>query len=295
MMDFRSTLLSFGLTPRDIVADGKFYRCATTDKPRKKNGAYMLRTCGTRGYFRNYAIDDNWHEWKDDIPLSPIARRRIDLDAQAMRVRERQRQLQSVILMRAYFFGLPPLRGGHPYLEKKGLSMQGCASLRVDGDKLVIPMARTGSLMSFQTITPNGQKKYRAGCPVRGAIYALTRKGAAVTCLTEGFATGLAVYQSMPQASVIVCFDANNLAQVATEMKLRGLVVVCADNDWQTEQRTGINTGITKGKSAAQALRCGLAYPDGIEGSDWADALLEWGSPVKVRMEIMKQARPVFG
>ena len=49
-----------------------------------------------------------------------------------------------------------------------------------------------------------------------------------------------------------------------TAAKLRGMAVVCADNDWQTAGRTGINTGVQKGRSAAEALRCGVAYPDGI-------------------------------
>jgi putative DNA primase/helicase len=95
---------------------------------------------------------------------------------------------------------------------------------------------------------------------------------------------------------VVVCFDAGNMVQVATEMKLRGMTVVCADNDWEAAGRTGINTGIEKGRSAAAVLGCGVAYPEGIEGSDWADALAEWGErgPSKLRMEIMRRVRPAM-
>ncbi|MNN99034.1 hypothetical protein D3C81_2185810 [compost metagenome] len=51
-----------------------------------------------------------------------------------------------------------------------------------------------------------------------------------------------------------------------------------------------------KGAAAADALKCGMAYPQGIAGTDWADALLEWGEngAQKLRMEIMRHARPVF-
>jgi phage/plasmid primase-like uncharacterized protein len=195
--------------------------------------------------------------------------------------------------MRAYWSGLAPLRDGHPYLEDKGLSMMGCAGLRADGGLLVIPAMRCGALVSLQTITPAGEKKYRHGCSMKGAAYALTRPGAVLTCLAEGFATGLAIYQSLREASVLVCFDAANMVHVAAAMKLRGMGVVCADNDWATAEQTGINTGIQKGTAAAQAMGCGLAYPQGIEGSDWADAKREWGDrgPARLRMEIMGHAR----
>ena len=81
------------------------------------------------------------------------------------------------------------------------------------------------------------------------------------------------------------------------EMKLRGMAVVCADNDWQTAERIGVNTGVQKGSAAAESLKCGVAYPEGIAGTDWADALLEWGESGRhrLRMEIMRHARVVFG
>jgi putative DNA primase/helicase len=295
-MDFRKAMTSTGLIPRDIVADGRWYRCATSDKPRKRNGCYMLRTCGTRGYFKNYATDADWNEWRADKPLTLAQRKQADRDLEEARQREIARRFQAVKDMRAYWDSLKALREYHPYIENKGLSMMGCSGLRVDGDLLVIPAMQNGKLMTLQTITPEGEKKYRAGCSIKGSTYRLDRKSSSLTCLVEGFATGLAIFQSVPQASVIVCFDASNLVHVASEINVRGMTVVCADNDWETEKRTGINTGIQKGRAAADALKCGVAYPSGIEGSDWADALLEWGSQGvhKIRMEIMRNARPVF-
>jgi putative DNA primase/helicase len=40
--EFRVFLLEAGLQPGDIVPDGKLYRCPTEDKPRSKNGWYVL-------------------------------------------------------------------------------------------------------------------------------------------------------------------------------------------------------------------------------------------------------------
>jgi phage/plasmid primase-like uncharacterized protein len=293
-MNFRDAMTACGLIPRDIVADGRWYRCSTADHPKKKNGCYLLRPCGSRGYFRNYALDDEWHEWHDDKPMTPAQGKRVQIELASARRREAERRMRAVRQMRAYWGNLAPLRGvQHPYLDRKGLSMMGCTGLRADGELLVIPAMRRGALVSLQTITPAGEKRYRYGCPIKGASCALTRAGAVLTCLAEGFATGLAIYQSLPQSSVIVCFDAGNMVQVATETKLCGMAVVCADNDWETAGRTGINTGVQKGRSAAEVLRCGVAWPEGIEGSDWADALAEWGErgPHRLRMQIMRHAR----
>jgi putative DNA primase/helicase len=294
-MNFRDTMIACGLNPRDIVADGRWYRCPTADHPHRKNGCYLLRPCGSRGYFKNYALEEGWNEWRDDRPMTLAQLKRANADLVATRRREARRRMRAVREMRAHWSALPPLREGHPYLEAKGLSMMGCAGLRVNGERLVIPALRNGTLRSLQTITPTGEKRYRYGCSMKGAAYELTRPGAVLTCLVEGFATGLAIFQSMPQTSVIVCFDATNMVWVAQAVQLHGMLVVCADNDWATAERTGTNMGIQKGTLAAQALGCGLAFPQGIEGSDWADALHEWGDrgPARLRMEIMRHARLV--
>lgn len=289
-MNFLAAMQSAGLRPRDIVADGRWRRCPTEDKPRKKNGCYLLDPSGRRGVFKNYATDADWNRWQDDT-ITPAQAAEIERRAAELRRRETAKRIAAIEAMRAHFAALPPLREGHQYLFDKGLSMRGCEGLRVDGELLVIPMFRGRALMSFQTITPTGEKKYRYGCPIKGNAYTIGRPGAVVTCLAEGFATGLAVYQSMPEARVLVCFDAGNMVNVAREIDVRGLVVVCADNDWQTEQRIGTNPGIQKGRAAADAIGCGLAAPQGIEGSDWADALREGWSPARVRVEILRGAR----
>lgn len=289
-MSFVAAMIAAGLRPRDVVADGRWRRCATEDKPRKKNGCYLLDPSGRRGVFKNYAVDADWHRWQDDTVTTSQAAE-IERRAAELRRREHRKRVAAIEAMRAYFASLSPLRGGHQYLFDKGLSMRGCEGLRVDGDLLVIPMFRGRALMSYQTITPGGEKKYRYGCPIKGNAYILGGLDTTVTCLCEGFATGLAIYQSMGSARVVVCFDAGNMVNVAREIDVRGLVVVCADNDWQTEQRIGSNPGIQKGTAAADAIGCGVAAPEGIDGSDWADALKEGWTQARVRMEIMRSAR----
>jgi putative DNA primase/helicase len=275
-----------GLIPRAIVADGRWYRCATEDKPRKRNGAYLLAIDGRRGWWKNYALESDFNTWTSQESM-PVDCARLASRARANAQQEAKQRADAVRKVRAYFDKLAPLNGGHPYLSAKGLTAQGCGTVRRDGDLLVIPVRLGQSLMSVQTISPSGVKLFAKHCPVGGGWFEIGSPGASVTCLAEGFATGLAVYQSAPNLRVIVCFDAGNMVKVARSIRLSGLAVVCADND-----RNGkVNTGVEKGLQAAQALGCGIAYPEGIAGSDWADALQEWRSPVRVRMEIMRRAK----
>lgn len=276
----------------DRVVEGRWMRTRTEDKPRHRNGSYKFM--GDVAFVQNHATMQEVAVWRAEG--ATVDRAKMQADLAAVRRREALRQAAAIARMRTHWSTLPPLVGKHPYLVRKQLSMLGCGGLRVDGDLLTIPVYRNGQLVSLQTISPEGEKKYRYGCPIKGGSHVLRRPRSVVTCLAEGFATGLAIYQALPQASVIVCFDAGNMVTVAQSLQLTGMCVVCADNDWQTAGKIGSNPGIERGKAAADALGCGLAYPEGIFGSDWADALAEWkeAGPGRLRVEIMRGARPIF-
>jgi putative DNA primase/helicase len=295
-MDFYNTLIAAGFMPREVVANGKWYRCATIDKPKKKNGAYMLRVDGRRGYYKDYAVDEEWIEWRDETPITPIERKRIQHDHEMRRAYERAKAARAWTAMKLYYESLPPLLDGHPYLARKGLSMLGCAGVRLDGEALVWPLYRGGHLATVQRIWPNGVKKNWFGCSTRGVSLLLDRPGAVVHGFTEGFATGLAVFQNVPNSRVEICLDAGNLLVVAGDSTVKGLAVVAGDNDWETERKRGFNPGVIKAKAAADLLGCGYAVPHDIIGTDWADALLEWGDegPARMRMQLMRAAKPVF-
>jgi putative DNA primase/helicase len=94
-----------------------------------------------------------------------------------------------------------------------------------------------------------------------------------------------------------VCFDAGNLLPVVQRLKPTGSVCIAADNDHKTLAKRGFNPGVEKATNAANLIGCGVAYPQGIEGSDWADALLQWGQRASKRIEreILAKARYVMG
>jgi len=282
---FEAALLAHGLLPGRIVADGKWRRCATRAKPKRRNGAYVLRMDGSGryvGWYMDWANDSGPMAWN-----APHAPRQQAREAQALRQhldaqdeQQRQRQWQAILAAQAFWAAAHGMRGLHPYLAAKGLSAAGCQHLRQSGDRLLVPVMRGNRLISVQSIAPDGQKRFFKGAPVRGGYCVLERPRAALTCICEGLATGLAVYQSAAHARVIVAFNAGNLAPAARVLQERGLLrgkaLVCADNDHATQKRTGRNPGLEKAQEAARLLGAGLAFPADIQGSDWADALQEY-------------------
>jgi putative DNA primase/helicase len=282
-----------GLIPGEIVPDGKWRRCKTTDKASKRNGAYKLTLDGHRGWWRNWALDGELQQWTDS---SASAARPIDpARLQAQREQERARRQRAIRGAREFWARARPLRGQHPYLERKGLTLQGCAALRQLGDLLVVPVLWRGRLISVQTITAKGDKRFWTDAPVKGGCCTLERQRPALTVLVEGLATGLAMFQAVRQARVVVAFDAGNLLPAVDVLRPTGNVVIAADNDHGMQARRGINPGLEKARNVAELIGCGVAWPDGIEGSDWADYLSEMGQGAHRNAErlILAEARYV--
>ena len=96
---------------------------------------------------------------------------------------------------------------------------------------------------------------------------------------------------------VVVCFDAGNLLPVVQRIKPTGSVVMAADNDIGTQAKRGFNPGLEKATNAAELIGAGVAYPRGIEGTDWADFLAQVGEGAARKAErlILGQAKYVTG
>lgn len=274
-MRFEDAMRIGGLVvPRDVIADDRWHRCATEEKPKKRNGAYRLALDGRIGWFRDWAARNGVQTWRAD---GETKIREVDHAAlRAARERERAQRIAAMRSAREFWGAARPMTTLHPYLAGKRLSALGCSGLRVANGLLVIPVWHGEWIVSIQTISEAGEKRFWPGAPVKAGCYVIERKGAALTVFAEGLATGLAVFQSMRSARVVVCFDAGNLSPVVERMKPGGTVVIAADNDHATEARIGTNPGIQKAREAAQLIGCGVAYPEGIHGTDWADALIEW-------------------
>lgn len=302
MMDFRTAMESAGLRPRDIVADGKIRRCKTETHPGKRNGWYVLhpghgmQPCrGAWGDWASGSGEPTGH-WTEESGSNRRPPTQAQIEArQRARAAERAARLAAMRAARDFWRECQPVRRPPQYLHDKGLSMLGCSGLRMWRDKLVAPVFQDRWLVSVQTISAEGIKRFWPGAPVKGGCMVLERPAAPVTALCEGLATGLAVFQSARQVRVVVCFDAGNLLPVVQRIRPSGSVVIAADNDWGTQERRGFNPGLEKARAAAELIGCGVAYPEGIDGTDWADWLKETGAAGPKRMErlILAKARYV--
>lgn len=294
MREFEEAIRAHGLRPNGpVLPDGKIHKCKTDTHPHRRNGRYMLAIDGEFGWYQDWAADAETVIWRADGEGRDAAPRQVDYVAIRRRQRqERQDRLAAIHGARAFYDAADPLRGGHPYLGAKGLGMDGCVGLKVDREGwLVVPMMRGRSVVSVQRIAADGKKLFWKGAPTKGVSYAIEGRGASITVLAEGLATGLAIFAAAPLTRVVVAFSSQNLPVVAERLQWRGNVVVAGDNDHRTvcspHKREGredpftpweerphwcrCNPGRCDSAEAARIIGCGVALPEGMDGTDWDD------------------------
>ena len=242
-MDFMQHATAYGLNIRHLISDGKWHRVPTTDKPRKRNGAYLFD--GSKGVVRNWATMEGYAPWpeKGERPqmVDPLKlrmeREKHDREEAAKRHRA------SIIALSAVNRAKP---SKHSYLERKGFPD---AIALVLENELIVPMRnfKTNKLTSIQRINGHGEKKFLAGGETKGAVFVIGKKREpALKILCEGYATGLSIKAAMDamhkSCEVWVCFSASNLVYVAE--RIGGERFVVADND---ASRTGQNAARSTG------------------------------------------------
>jgi len=295
MSSFEQALRLAGLMPSSVVPDGKIRRCRTEAKPTKRNGWYVLHPDG-RGSWGDWTTGSGeaLGHWKDETASTREVDPAVQARLAAQRDAERSRRIDAMRSARRFWDQAKPLARLHPYIGRKGLAALGCAGLREHDGHLVVPVWHGDKLISIQTIHPDGTKRFWPGAPVKAGAFVMDRPGAALTCVCEGLATGLAIYQCVRHARVIVAFDAGNLAPVVDRIRPSGSVVVVADNDHGTQARRGVNPGIEKATNAAELIGAGVAWPEGVEGTDIADMLKELGPQGAKRIERLILAKAKY-
>ena len=261
---FLDALTKRGIVPPDnLLADGILHRCDAEGRGGKGDAAYLIHLDGIpAGGFENWRDGLGWENWRADMgrALTPAeeAANRAKVEAarrerEAEEIKRKAEAREQACLLWAEAFPST----GHAYLTRKGIAAHGARTLR---ESLVLPLRDTaGAIHSLQFIGTDGRKRYLTGGRVRGCYHAIGNPDG-VLCIVEGFATGASVHEATGYA-VAVAFDAGNLQPVAKALRKKFpdlRLIVCADDDWQTEG----NPGLTKATEAAQAVGGFVAVPD---------------------------------
>lgn len=251
MSDFITFARAHGLEidPGRLYPSDKIRRCGTVDKPRSGNGAYFWD--GQRGWVFNWSGDARtvWYEdknakpWTEEEKRSWAAKRASAATEQEHRYQQAAVQADTTLrAARLQEHGYLTIKG---FPEEKGLVIE---------DKLLIPMRNvvTNKLQGYQAIRwipeeMKYEKKMLTGMRAKNAVLFLGHRDLPECWLVEGFATGLSVRNALRSigmpASVVVCFSASNMVQVAEQIPGRRFVF--ADNDEsQTGEKAAQQTGL---------------------------------------------------
>jgi len=175
--------------------------------------------------------------------------------------------------------------GASPYLARKGVQPYG-VRFAADGWLLVPLRDGAGTLWNVQRIAPEraqygtdklfmkGGRKSGLWC-LLGGVEGVLDPAPAVLLLAEGYATAASLHQATGYP-VAVAFDAGNLAHVAKTLRAlypAALLVLCGDDDAQTQERRGHNPGRDKATAAARAVQGLAVFPQGVPdgGTDFND------------------------
>lgn len=159
--------------------------------------------------------------------------------------------------------------GASPYLARKGVAGYG---VRYSGTDVLVPMhSAAGQLRNFQRIKPSGDKLFLKEGQVSGCFHVIGEIASSDwILLAEGYATAAALHQATGYA-VVVAFNANNVRHVAAAIRKlhpAAKLLICADDDTETEKRTGKNAGVAAAAAAAKAQQGFWCKPEGLKAGE---------------------------
>lgn len=242
---------------------------------------------------KELGLADGWRkieiDWKG---VSEEERERMAIQRQAAQERERREREEGArwaAMSAAEIWAATVATGQSEYLQRKGVQPESChfvertirLARRDAADRpitlppgtLVLPLIRYDlpreeALRGLQFIKPDGFKIFtegfaKGGCAIRlGKVDASTR----VVLVCEGYATGLSIRLGTGRRwPVYVALDAYNLAFVVEILRTlhpQQHLLVCADDDWLSEDHEGKNPGRRKALAAAKATPgCDIVWP----------------------------------
>lgn len=271
LSDLLAAMQSYGLQPPLNMIPGKWTRFPGIGKKGKNTAGYcLLFPDGLGAVFGDYAsgLKEIWQaeKVKEYTPAERINYQKMIEEAQKRAAEEQEKEYANAAAhAQKEWDRLPLSTDEHGYLIKKKVKNHG---LRQKDIFLVMPFYNSAGIMTtYQTISPEGEKKLMYGGRKKGSAYPIPGDPRTVY-ITEGYATGATVHEATG-CMVIVAVDAGNILPVATEaVKKYNHVVVCADND---------DAGLKAARETESGLDIPYIYPEGIEGTDFNDMAVEQG------------------
>jgi len=282
---FRQAMASSGLMYSGLlIPDGALHRFAVDGgNPRKKNCWYILHDddlpAGAFGCWQR-GISESWSA-KPERQFTAAEREQYQ-----QRIEQQQRQREEERLHRQCEAKQkaqrmwanahkPETADAHFYTKEKNLFPFGVRVLR---GMLLIPVySPARELVGLQLIGRNDNgdtyKRFLTGTPIAGSYCTIGKVvGSESLAIGEGWATMASVHAATGLPCV-VAFSAGNLLSVAQTMRAKfpdKKIILCADDDDGTAQRTGKNAGIEAATKAAAAVRGYISMPSLHQSSEVA-------------------------
>lgn len=296
MNDALQHLQSQGYIIDCLPPDGILQRLPTANKPNSKNGWIIAYSDPATVLYGDWSQGEGYQTWsaKGENTMTPTEREALrQRMEQARLVREdeqKQRRTEAAQKAQQIYSNAPECHS-HAYLERKSVSA--CQGIKLASDgRLIVPLHnQQGKIVSLQFIAGDGQKRFLTGGKKAGCFFPVGKEPGKPLLVCEGMATGLSLREATGNP-VLVAFDCGNLMAVATiarEIYPQREIIVCADNDCQTEG----NPGITAATAAAKAIGALIAIPPTHEGkpTDFND-LAAWRGLDAVRIAIESATQP---
>lgn len=211
----------------------------------------------------------NPKDFAPGVPLSAsdkvrIKRERAEREKAAAAALEENQAATAVIAAKEW--ATAANSGKSAYLVKKEISAYG---LRYgQGGVLLVPLLDDlGKLWNVQRIFANGDKRFLKDGRVSFCFHLIGDVAASDWLLiAEGYATAATLHEATGYA-VAVAFNEANIKHVAASLRAlhpAAKMLICADDDSETEAKTGKNPGIVAAAAAAKAVSGAWCKPAGL-------------------------------
>jgi len=260
-----ATFNSYGLLVNDLNLriNGKIARCGTKDKPKSKNGWYVVYTYNDliNACFGDFRSGEGTQKWCNKHNLSSLEKSITRKNMNIFRENFEKEGNKTLIKIRQDFASFDLLKHNHRYLANKGISellhLQLADPIKVLCDSIIIPIRDFNGLVTgYQQINSAGNKRYAYGSQKAGNYYLLSPAGTTfkdcdIVFIGEGFATMASVYLSLgtyfesKTYGSIAAFDVHNIkavVQTILENSPAKEIVLIADNDAEKSKNIGVET-----------------------------------------------------